>query len=114
MGNFFANLIAMVGMGLMVLIAILIGGFYIVSFSFGMEHWLGWEGFWVPIVGAFVYLFLGGPGAVVLAAIGGYGAYAEWDWPIWVCVLVYFPGFAFLIGGVVISLLGAMFRRREY
>jgi hypothetical protein len=83
--------------------------FYAFAFIDGAALWFGWEGWWVAMLFVFGLFFFRHIGVMVAGIIGGYGAYYGWDWPLWAVVIVFFPGLAFLVAGVFLTALGALF-----
>ncbi|GLS30551.1 hypothetical protein SAMN04488498_103133 [Mesorhizobium albiziae] len=112
MKDFATSVIGFVGVFGVMALALAAIGFYAVAFEAGAEEWFGWEGWWVPalfLVGVFVFR-----AGLLLAAgmfIGGYGAYYAWDWPLWAVVPVFFPGLAFMIGGLLVAAIGSTVER---
>lgn len=93
-------------------IALAVSAFYLLAFFEGAEVWFGWKGWWVPVLGVII-MFASGPiGTIVIAVIGGYGAYYGWGWHWLLCAIVFFPGFAAVIGSALFKLAAGMFTRR--
>lgn len=87
--------------------------FYIAAFGNGAELWFGWNGVVACIVGAFLVFGLRGLGTVIAGVVGGYGAYYGWHWSLWLTILVFFPGLAFMAGSLAFAALGAIFSRQR-
>ncbi|MDX0983294.1 hypothetical protein GOL22_14085 [Sinorhizobium medicae] len=112
MGEIFRNIIAGLGSGVALLAVLAISIFYLIAFQDGAHEWFGFGGIAATIIAIALLMFLGPLGTMAVAVVGGYGAYYVWDWPLWLAVIVFFPGIAFMIGGVTFSLLGSLFGRR--
>lgn len=111
MKDLIGGILATIGVvgGLVVAFAILI--FYSVAFIEGADSWFGWEGWWVGMLFFAVVFFFRGFGLTLLLIVGGYGAYNEWDWPLWIVVPVFFPGIAMIVGGLLFAGLSSIFSR---
>lgn len=94
-------------------IALAVSAFYLFAFFEGAEAWFGWKGWWVPILGIIIMFGLGPIGTIVIAVIGGYGAYNAWDWHWLLCAVVFFPGFAAVIGSALLKLAAGILRRPD-
>jgi hypothetical protein len=112
MGNFFRGIVSFLGVGVVWLIVGACAIFYITAFKDGVHEWIGWEGFFVNIIAVALMMFLGPLGMTLVAIVGGYGAYYVWEWPLWITVIAFFPGLAFMIGGLLVSLTTALLQRR--
>lgn len=108
MKDFAASVLGAVGLFGVIAIVLAVLGFYAVAFEVGAEEWFGWEGWWVTalfVVG--VFLLRSGWLIAAAMAIGGYGAYYDWEWPLWVVIPVFFPGLAFILGALLFAALAA-------
>jgi hypothetical protein len=108
MKNFAATVIGTIGFFGMMALLLVVLGFYTTAFEAGAEEWFGWEGWWVPALFILAAVtFRSGLLFAIGMVIGGYGAYYAWDWPLWIVVPVFFPGLAFMIGGLFVALVGS-------
>lgn len=111
MGTFFKGIMGAIGTFAAMAISLAVAAFYLVAFFRGADIWFGWEGWWVAVLAVLMMMFLGPLGTMFIAVVGGYGALYGWHWHWLPTVIVFFPGVAFIVGGILMTSVTSLFAK---
>lgn len=109
MGDFFRGVIGAIGGVTAMALGLAVGIFYLFAFLTGADIWFGWDGWWVAVIAVLAMMVLGPIGTVFIAIVGGYGAMYGWHWHWLPTIVVFFPGIAFMVGGILLTTVTSIF-----